>query len=86
LFPCSSFVDLPTIVVDAYTNADARRPEADAGPRTVIPTTIGAALDVSLARRIIVGVSDNHAAAAAGAIASSVLVTDQANLLHEIRV
>jgi hypothetical protein len=47
-------VALPTIVADAYSNADARRPEADASTRTVIPVTIGTALDISLARCVIV--------------------------------
>src|SRR5882757_7235980 len=77
---------LPTIVADTDTNAYTRCPEADAGARAVIPITIAAALDVSLARRITVGVPDDHAAAAACTIASSVLITDHANLLQQIRV
>src|ERR1700730_17173934 len=76
-------VALPTIVADAYSNADARRPEADAGTRTVIPVTIGTALNVSLARCVIVRVPDDHAAAAASAIAPSVIITDHAHRLHE---
>jgi hypothetical protein len=42
------------IVADAYSNADARRPEADAGTRTVIPVAIGTALNVSLARCVVI--------------------------------
>lgn len=78
--------DLPTIVADAYTNADARCPEADAGTRTVIPVTIGTALDVSLARCVIVRVPNDHAAAAASAIASSLIITDHPHSLHERQV
>src|SRR4051812_20082530 len=78
--------DLPAIVADAYTDANARRPETDAGTGTIIPITIATALDVSLARRIIVGIPDDHAAAPAGLIAASIVVTDQADLLHEIRI
>src|SRR3984893_12386436 len=79
-------VALPTIVADAYYNADARRPEADAGTRTVIPVTIGTALDVSFARCVIVRVPDDHAAAAASAIASSVITTDHTHGLHERQI
>jgi hypothetical protein len=79
-------VALPTIVADAHTNADARRPEADAGTRTVIPVTIGTALDVSLARCVIVRIPDNDAAAATAAIASSVITTDHTHGLHERQI
>ncbi len=71
-------VDLPAIA-DTDANAYAGGPEADAGARTVVPITIATALDVSLARRIIVGIFDDHAAAAAGAIATPVLIADQPN-------
>jgi len=71
-------VNLPAIA-DTNANAYAGGPEADAGARTVVPIAIAAALDVSLARRIIVGIFDNHAAPAAGAIATSVLIADQPN-------
>jgi hypothetical protein len=39
---------LPTIA-DADTNVYARCPEADAGTRTILPITMAATLDVSLA-------------------------------------
>src|SRR5260370_4088866 len=76
---------LPTIVADAHANAHAGCPDSDAGTRTVIPVTIGAALDVSLTRCITVRIPDDHAAAAAGPIASSVIVTDHAHRLHQRR-
>src|SRR5258707_5951212 len=76
---------LPTIVADAHANAHAGCPDSDAGTRTVIPVTIGAALDISLTRCITVGIPDDHAAAAAGPIASSVIVTDHAHRLHQRR-
>src|ERR1700716_1223566 len=77
-------IDLPAIVADA--NAYAWRPEADAAARTVVPIPIATALDISLARRIVVGIVDNHAAAATGVIATAVLIADHADWLHEIRI
>ena len=77
-------VDLPAIAADADPNAHAGCPDA-AGARTVVPIVVAAALDISLARRIIVGITDDHAAAAAGPIATSVFVADHANGLHQRR-
>jgi hypothetical protein len=79
-------IDLPAIAADTDAHAYAGRPEADAGTRTVIPITIAAALDVSLPRGIIVGILDDHAAAAAGLIATSVITADHADRLHEIPI
>jgi hypothetical protein len=56
----------------------------DACARTVIPITIAAALDVSLARHIIIRIFHHDTTAAAGPIALAILVTDQANPLHKI--
>src|SRR6266436_7864161 len=80
------FVGLPAIVADADAHAHAGGPEADAGTRTVIPVTIAAAFDVTLARHVIVGIPNDHAAAATGAIASTAVITDQPNWLQQIRV
>src|SRR6266566_119608 len=78
--------DLPAVVVDADADAHAGSPESDAGPGAIVPIAIAAALDVALARRIItIGIANDHAAAAAGAVASAVVVTDQSNLLHQFR-
>src|SRR5882757_2939399 len=77
-------IDLPAIVADA--NAYAGCPEADAAARTIVPIPIATALDISLARRIVIGILDNHAAAAAGVIATSVLIADHADWLQDIRV
>src|SRR3954469_14639630 len=77
---------LPAIVADADADTHAGGPEADAGARTVIPVPIAALLDISLARRVIVRILHDDAAATAGPITLSILVADQANLLHEIRV
>src|SRR5258708_11404280 len=74
---------LRTIVAAAHANAHAGSADCDAGTRTGIPATIGAALDVSLARCVTVRIPDDHAAAAAGAIASSVIVADHAHRLHQ---
>src|SRR5258705_1050747 len=74
--------DLPAIASDTDTHAHTRRPEADAGTRTVVPIVVAAALDVALARRIIVGIPDDHAAAAAGPITAPILIADQANRLY----
>src|SRR6266850_3440864 len=79
-------VDLPAIASDTDTHAHTRRPEADAGTRTVVPIVVAAALDVALARRIIVGIPDDHAAAAAGPITAPILIADQANRLHHRKV
>src|ERR1700730_17190607 len=79
-------VALPTIVADAYSNADARRPEADAGTRTGIPVPIVTALDVSLTRCVVIRIPDDDAAAAASAIASSVITTDHTHGLHERQI
>ena len=72
------FVGLPAIVADAHAHAGG--PEADAGKRTVIPVTMAAAFDVTLTRHVIVGVPNDHAAAAT-AIASTAVITDQPNWL-----
>src|SRR6266480_766397 len=79
-------VDLPAIVIDADTDAYARRPEADAGTRTLVPITVVTALDISLARRVTVGIPDDHTAAAAGPITASVLVADHANRLRQRQI
>src|ERR1700676_4800249 len=76
--------DLPTVVADANTNAHAGSPKSDAGTRTIIPVTIAAAFDVTLARHVIIGIPNDHAAPATAAIAS-VLITDHANRLQQIR-
>jgi hypothetical protein len=74
------------LAVNANPDAYARCPEADASTRTVIPVMIAAALNVSLARSIIIRIFHDNAAPATGPIASAILVTDQANLPHKIRV
>ena len=84
-----SVVDHETVTllaVNANPDAYARCPEADASTRTVIPVMIAAALNVSLARSIIIRIFHDNAAPATGPIASAILVTDQANLPHKIRV
>jgi hypothetical protein len=79
------FVGLPAIVADTHAHAHAAGPEADAGTRTVIPVTMAAAFDVTLTRHVIVGVPNDHAAAAT-TIASTAVITDQPNWLQQIRV
>src|SRR3954454_4588064 len=78
---------LPAVAAEADANADAGGTDADAGARAVIPVAIIAAtFDIALARLVIViGIADDHTAAAAGAIAVSGIVADEANLLYEIR-
>ena len=75
------FVGLPAIVADAHAHAHAGGPEADAGTRAVIPVTIATAFDVTLARQVIVGIPNDHAAAAT-AKASTAVITDQPNWLQ----
>src|SRR5215213_11769675 len=75
-------VDLPTIA-DANAYANPGGAEAHAGARTVIPVAIASALDITLARRIAVRIPDNHPTAAAGAIASPIIVADHSDWLHE---
>src|SRR5436190_17318660 len=72
--------------VVAKANAYSRRPEADARTRSIIPIAIAAPVVVSLAWRVAVGIANDHAAVAAAVVASSILVTDRTNRLHEIRV
>src|SRR5258708_39320540 len=76
---------LPTTVADAHANAHAGCPDSDAGTWTVIPVTIGAALDVSLTRCITVSIPDDYAADAMGPIASCVIVADHAHRVHQRR-
>jgi len=75
---------LPTIVADTDTNAYTRCPEADAGARAVIPITIAAALDISLAGRVVViGVAlDDNATAAIRPVAAPVFIADGPDLLY----
>jgi hypothetical protein len=70
--------------VDTDAHAHPWRIKSDAATRTVIPVAIGAALDISLTRRITVRVPDNHAATAVSAITSPALIADHANRLHEV--
>src|SRR6267143_2886134 len=85
-FPCLPSIALPAIVADADAYTDAGSSEANSRPRPIIPVAVAAALDVAFARRIIVGIFDNDAAAALGAITAPALVADQANLLDKFRV
>jgi hypothetical protein len=85
--PCCATGHLPAVAVaaDADPDADARCTDADARARTIIPIMIVAALDVSLARRVVIPIFHDDTAAAAGSIALAILVTNQANLLYKIR-
>src|SRR5258706_1079697 len=60
----------------------ARKPMPARGPSS----QIAAAFDVTLAWHVVVGIPNDHAAAARGAIASTAVVTDQPNWLQQIRV
>src|SRR3954453_10284757 len=75
-------VNSPAVDTDAH--AHPWRIKSDAAPRTVTPVAIGAALDISLTRRITIRVPDNHAAPAVSAITSPALISDHANRLHEV--
>src|SRR6266403_4513512 len=79
-------VGLPAIVADAHANAHAGGPKADAGTRTLIPVTIVAAFDEAVARHGIVGIPNDHAAAATGVKASTAVIANQPNWLQQIRI
>src|SRR5262249_13358022 len=86
--PGASSYHVGSVAIAADAHADAGRADADARARPLIQvaTAIGAALAVALARRVIVGIGDDHAPAAADAIATTAFVADHPDLLHQIRV
>src|SRR6267143_244995 len=64
-------------VAGAHTDAYTGRSKSHSGTRSVIPITVIATFDISLAGRVVIGVAlDDHATAAVRAVAAPVFIAD----------